>query len=117
MSNPLADASDTIERHMVDLTFEHKCDEKAIHKLSIVFSVQDDKAVSRHRKSDQLKMQLVVIHTNKNKQLWMVRFSMHLYLYYMGPFIFGQCEHEFMCNFSLSPFIVRMFILLQIVVN
>lgn len=74
MSNPLADASDTIERHMVDLTFEHKCDEKPIHKLSVLLSVQDDKAVSRHRKSDQLKMQLVVIHANKKQHLWMVRF-------------------------------------------
>lgn len=116
MSNPLADASDTIERHTVDLTFEHKCDEKAIHKLSIVFSVQDDKAVSRHRKSDQLKMQLVVIHTNKNKQLWMVRFSMHLFIL-NGTIYFRTMFNEFMCAISLSSFVVSMFILLQIVVN
>lgn len=73
VSNSLNDASVDIQTNTVDLTFEHKFDDNVLHKLSIVFVVQNDKAVSRHRKSDQIKLQLAVIHTNKNRELWMVR--------------------------------------------
>ena len=73
VSNSLNDASVDIQTNTIDLTFEHKFDDNVLHKLSIVFVVQNDKAVSRHRKSDQIKLQLAVIHTNKNRELWMVR--------------------------------------------
>lgn len=72
VSNPLNDASVSVRTNTVDLTFEHKSDENVLHKLSIVFIVQNEKAVTIHKKSDQLKFQLAVIHTNKNRQLWMV---------------------------------------------
>lgn len=72
VSNSLTDASVDIHTNTVDLTFEHKFDDEVLHKLSIVFVIQNDKAVSRYRKSDQIKLQLAVIHTNKNRELWMV---------------------------------------------
>lgn len=79
VSNSLTDASVDIQTNTVDLTFEHKFDDDVLHKLSIVFVVQNDKAVSRHRKSDQIKIQLAVIHTNKNRELWMVRLQNDLF--------------------------------------
>lgn len=72
VSNSLSDALVDIQTNTVDLTFEHKFDNDVLHKLSIVFVLQNDKAVSRYRKSDQIKLQLAVIHTNKNRELWMV---------------------------------------------
>lgn len=79
VTNFLTDASVDIQTNTVDLTFEHKFDDDVLHKLSIVFVVQNDKAVSRHRKSDQIKIQLAVIHTNKNRELWMVRLQNDLF--------------------------------------
>lgn len=61
------------QTNTVDLTLEHKSDGNVLHKLSVVFVVQTDKAVSKDNKSDQIKLHLTVTHTNKNQQLWMVR--------------------------------------------
>lgn len=63
------------QTNTVDLTLEHKSDGNVLHKLSVVFVVQADKAVSKDNKSDQIKLQLTVIHTNKDQELWMVRQS------------------------------------------
>lgn len=60
------------QTNTVDLTLEHKSDGNVLDKLSVIFIVQADKAVSKDKKSDQIKLQLAVIHTNKNQQLWMV---------------------------------------------
>lgn len=68
-----AEISDQIQTNTVDLTLEHKSDGNVLHKLSVVFMAQSDKAVSRDKKSDQLRFQLAVIHTNEEKKLWTVR--------------------------------------------
>lgn len=66
------ETTDFKQTNTVDLTLEHKSDGNVLHKLSVVFIVQANKAVSKDRKSDQIKLQLAVIHTNKDQQLWMV---------------------------------------------
>ena len=65
--------SEPIQKNTIDLTLEHKSGENVLHKLSVVFIVQSNKAVSRDKKSDQLKFHSVVIHSNKDQKLWMVR--------------------------------------------
>lgn len=67
-----AEKLDRIQTNTVDLTLEHKSDGNVLHKLAVVFVAQSNKAVSRDKKSDQLKFQLAVIHTNKDQKLWMV---------------------------------------------
>lgn len=98
--------SNPIRTNTLDMTFEHKCDDNVQHKLSIVFIVQANQAVSRDMKSDLLKFQLAIFHTNKNQQGWMVR----LYI---------KCNCNLTCgflclSFNLLWFAVAMFILVQL---
>lgn len=60
------------QTNTIEMTFEHKFDENVLHKLSVVFIMQNNKAVSHQKKSDQLKFQLALIHTNKEQKMWMV---------------------------------------------
>lgn len=60
------------ETKTVNLTFEHKCDDDVLHKLSTVIVIQNDNAMTDSSKSDQTKVEITVAHTNKNNQLWMV---------------------------------------------
>lgn len=71
--------SEAIQTNTFDLTFEHKSDDIVLHKLSVVFVIQNDKAVSRDQKSDQIRLQLAIVHTNKNQELWMVRLANNVY--------------------------------------
>lgn len=61
------------QTNTIEMTFEHKSDENVLHKLSVVFIVKNEKAVSRQKKSDQFKCQLALIHTNRDQKMWMVR--------------------------------------------
>lgn len=72
MTDTSVGALSIIQTNTIEVTFEHKSDDNVLHKLSVVFIVQNDKAVSRQKKSDQLKFQLALIHTNKDQKLWMV---------------------------------------------
>lgn len=69
--------ADPIQTNTVDLMFEHKSDGNVLHKLSLVFIAQSNKAVSCDKKSDQLKFRMDVTHTNKDQKLWMVRLLHH----------------------------------------
>lgn len=81
---------DPIEINTVNLTLVHKSDGNVLHKLAIAFVSQSNKAVSRDKKSDQLKFQLDVIHTNKEQKLWLVRLQhVDLYLYEVRFFLLG----------------------------
>lgn len=62
-----------------DLTFEHKCDDEVLHKLSIVFVARNDKVISDAKQINQLQLGLDIVHTNKNNELWMVRCEMIFY--------------------------------------
>lgn len=106
ISNALIDTSVDIQTNTIDLTLEHKHDADVLHKLSMILVVQNNKAINRNRKSDQVKLQLVVIHTNKHQEIWMVRQFVFIVRKY------AQTKHSFVqykCTFHLHNSFVKVF--------
>lgn len=66
------DELESIQTKTVDILLEHKNDDNVLHRLSTAIVVQNENELRCSVKCNQINVNVSVVHTNGNGQLWTV---------------------------------------------
>lgn len=66
------DDMDTVQQKTIDIALEHKNDDNVLHRLSTVVNIRSVNEMRCYGKCNQMNVNVSVVHTNKDGQLWTV---------------------------------------------